>query len=73
MASPSTVLTRGYGSWGTVNALPTLGYGISADVATVHTATGTWEVPARTGTWQVPARAGTWEVPSRTGTWEVPE
>lgn len=28
MASPSTVLTRGFGSWGSVNLLPTLGYGI---------------------------------------------
>ncbi len=32
MASPSTVLTRGYGSWGGVNLLPTLGYGIGAAI-----------------------------------------
>lgn len=27
MASPSTVITLGYGSFGSVNLLPTLGYG----------------------------------------------
>ncbi len=27
MASPSTVLTRGYGSWGGVSTIVTLGYG----------------------------------------------
>ena len=30
MASPSTVITRGYGTWGTVNEVVTLGYGIGA-------------------------------------------
>lgn len=39
MASPSTVLTRGYGSWGTVNELPTLGYGIGASVALIPSIT----------------------------------
>lgn len=29
MASPSTVITLGYGSFGSVNLVPTLGYGIS--------------------------------------------
>lgn len=33
MASPSTVLTHGFGSWGSVNLLPTLGYGIGAEAA----------------------------------------
>jgi len=28
-ASPSSVLTRGLGSWGSVNLMPTLGYGSS--------------------------------------------
>jgi hypothetical protein len=28
MASPSTVLSQGYGSWGSVYLLPTLGFGI---------------------------------------------
>lgn len=32
MASPSTVLTLGFGSFGSVNLLPTLGYGIGAEV-----------------------------------------
>jgi hypothetical protein len=32
MASPSTVITLGFGSWGGVNLLPTLGYGIGEDV-----------------------------------------
>lgn len=39
MASPSTVLSRGYGSWGSVNLVPTLGYGIG----TVSQATGRLE------------------------------
>jgi hypothetical protein len=30
MASPSTVITMGFGSFGSVNLLPTLGYGIGA-------------------------------------------
>lgn len=34
MSSPSTILTLGYGSFGSVNLLPTLGYGagVTADV-----------------------------------------
>lgn len=35
MASPSSVLTRGLGSWGSVNLLPTLGYGIGAAAAVI--------------------------------------
>lgn len=29
MASPSSVLSMGYGSWGSVNLLPTLGFGLT--------------------------------------------
>lgn len=36
MASPSTVITLGYGSFGSVNLLPTLGYGIGAQVDVVY-------------------------------------
>jgi len=32
-ASPSSVLSRGLGSWGSVNLLSTLGYGSSASVS----------------------------------------
>lgn len=32
MASPSTVITLGYGSFGSVNLVPTLGYGIGVAV-----------------------------------------
>ena len=35
MASPSTVITLGYGGFGSVNLLPTLGYGIGAAVVLV--------------------------------------
>lgn len=35
MASPSTVITLGYGSFGSVNAVPTLGYGIGSAVVIV--------------------------------------
>ena len=38
MASPSTVISRGYGSWGTVNELPTIGYGIGAAPAGIEAA-----------------------------------
>lgn len=31
MASPSTVITLGYGSFGSVNLLPTLGYGVQTE------------------------------------------
>ena len=41
MASPSTVLSRGYGSWGSVNLLPTRGYGIG--VSSPITLVGHWE------------------------------
>lgn len=37
MASPSTVLTRGYGDWSSVNLLPTLGYGIGEVIIPDHT------------------------------------
>lgn len=33
MASIATVVTRGYGSFGSVNLLPTHGYGIGAEAA----------------------------------------
>lgn len=35
MASPSTVISRGYGTWGTVNLLPTRGYSSSTVTATL--------------------------------------
>lgn len=31
MASPSTVISLGYGSWGSVNDVITLGYGIGTE------------------------------------------
>lgn len=40
MASPSSVLTLGFGPWGSVNLLPTLGYGA------VAVADSTWPVYA---------------------------
>lgn len=62
-SSPSSVLTEGFGVWGSVNLMTTLGYGIFAVASAIHTATGTWEVPSRTGTWEVPSHTGSWEVP----------
>lgn len=35
MASPSSVLTRGLGDWGSVNLMVTLGYGIGADTGAI--------------------------------------
>lgn len=40
--SIASVATRGYGTWGSVNLVPTLGYGIGAAVAIlVYTRIGT--------------------------------
>lgn len=39
MASPSSVITLGYGSWGSVNLVPTLGYGINAVIAVTRSPT----------------------------------
>ena len=36
MATPSTVLTQGFGSWGNVNLLPTLGFGIGEALILVY-------------------------------------
>lgn len=36
-ASPSTVLSEGYGTWGSIYLLPTLGYGIPAQAITATT------------------------------------
>ena len=33
MASPSTVLTLGFGSFGSINLLPTVGFGIGATIS----------------------------------------
>lgn len=35
MASPSTIITLGYGSFGSVNLLVTLGYGIASAAASI--------------------------------------
>ena len=59
MASPSTVITLGFGSFGSVNLLPTLGYGISA-VIVVDTP-GTTEVG---WSFSVPATLLHYEVPT---------
>jgi hypothetical protein len=48
-ASPSSVITLGYGSWGSVNLIPTLGFGsaeevvITVDGRDIHL---TWEPQA---------------------------
>lgn len=36
MASPSTVITLGFGSFGSVNLVPTLGYGSEESVVLVY-------------------------------------
>ena len=40
MASIATVVTMGYGSFGSVNVLPTLGYGIGAEPVDLTTPAG---------------------------------
>ncbi len=65
MASPSTVLTRGYGSWGSANEVVTLGYGLAEPGGTFRNGTRTFHgsvaeraaVPARPQlSHRVPAR-----------------
>ncbi len=75
MASPSTVISLGYGSWGDVNELPTLGYGQGQVVVPViDTRYGTGVANAsRTGTGIVNAsRTGTGRTNTVTGTGREP-
>jgi hypothetical protein len=54
VASISTVVTRGYGSFGSVNLLPTLGYGIGETGTTAYSLEYT--CPARNFDYTAPDR-----------------
>jgi hypothetical protein len=69
MASPSTVLTLGFGVWGTVNDLLTLGYGIGTSPPPPPPPPPPTPTGRRCGTWEVPNRTATWEQPSRSTRW----
>lgn len=53
MGTPSTVITEGFGSFGSVNLLITDGFDIGAAIVPHPTViTGTWcDGPGATGTW----------------------
>ena len=46
MASPSTVISEGFGSWGSVNLLPTLGFGINTLIPVTRSPTYRPTAPA---------------------------
>lgn len=62
MASPSTVITEGFGSFGSVNLLPTLGYG-QGDTPTTTPCTfiGIWADDSATGIWANDSVTGIWQ------------
>lgn len=71
MASPSSVISLGYGSWGSVNLLPTLGYGVgeAAPAAVgVVTASATARTPGATATARTPGASATARAPRATAT-----
>lgn len=53
MASPSSVLSMGYGSWGSVNLLPTLGFGLSTTTTGVRICGTAMVRPALLGTFTI--------------------
>ncbi len=72
MASPSTIITLGFGSFGGVNLLPTLGYGIASetgfDVAGIE-----HSVPQNRMHYTVPRNRMHFHVPSNRMHQTVPE
>ena len=69
MASPSTVITLGYGSFGSVNLLPTIGYGIASTVAPTAVYDN-WVSPRRRD-WVAPLRSD-WTASDRDD-WVAPQ
>lgn len=53
MASIATVVTQGFGTFGSVNLLPTIGYGIGA-VVIARGVGMEWTVPRNDMQWTVP-------------------
>ena len=66
--SISSIVTRGYGSWGGVNDVVTRGYSIGAAIVAVVGAYGTVYRPNRLGTVRRHNRTGEVHRPDRTGT-----
>ena len=67
MASPSTVLSLGFGSFGSVNLLPTLGFG--SDTAEAGTPSGFWTADQRIVDAAVNKRAADWTAAQRIVDW----
>lgn len=66
MASPSTVVTLGFGSFGAVGLLPTLGFGTPPPETHGRTRTATAAVSTRGATAARPGRAASAGRPDRT-------
>lgn len=86
MHSISTVVTRGYGSFGDVNLLPTLGYGSSDEASipvdcwtaphrrtdyTAEQRVTDWAAETRRTDYEVERRPTDWTAPQRRTDWEV--
>jgi hypothetical protein len=59
MASIATVVTMGYGSFGSVNELPTLGYGIGEEEESFPS--DGWKAEKRSVLWQAEKRSVIWK------------
>lgn len=70
MASIATVVTMGFGSFGSVNLLPTIGYGISSAVAITDFSIG-WFSPARLTDWTSPSALIDWTSPPLLADWSA--
>lgn len=71
MASPSTVLSLGYGSFGSVNLLPTLGFGAGEEAEVVPDDDNTWNPGGRGRTWYPDGMGRTWYPDDKGRTWKV--
>jgi hypothetical protein len=75
MGSIATIITLGFGSFGSPGEVVTLGYAIGEAVVPPVSPTPTgrrcsdWTYPDRTATWDNDPRPATWESPSRSTRW----
>lgn len=71
-ASPSTVITLGYGSFGSVNLVPTLGYGIGEPVVLIPIES--WQCVFDESNWDnAKIEEGNWTLGMDERNWKEPE
>jgi len=63
--SVGRILTLGFGSFGGVRYLPTLGYGTSAVVVVIGEPTKGWMIARRGTEWVIAKKTPTWLTPKR--------